>query len=412
MSIRDLLAMPLYASMPVSVCATPSPSQPIGTILLGTVNSLARMISDETNRELARANGREYRERELKNYEEFGAKWKAKRGGEPIVYADDYDDDFFDPNDVPTILHTFEHDERIKPLKVKVAVRRAMEHGYKVKLRNLRKHQTDSITFSTSAYMLLKAARLSDSTSNYRAVIITELRRLRKQGMLTFEATDGGDLVITVLPACLRQQYHRLPLPLPTRSKLALQLLLWFQHARPKKEGSEKRSVSISHLRQIFQHDARLVQAVQRALVVVNAYLRPLSIIDALADELKIKLPGSYSFKVHGADIRFASSTETVMNRKATRRRVIVRERLEEPEAAPAYVPVPTLPDTRPPIYRVPLSRMDDLEDHMEAAGFKPCRFEEFAKLRDPMLIDLRDRLTLQFLGQEKPRRTVQRERL
>lgn len=401
MSARDLLEMPTYATIPVSHCATPSNLQPIDLVIMGTIISIAKMLADEANREQAREHGRAYRERELQNYEEFGARWRARRKGEPYVIADA--DVEYPASDVPTILHTFEYEERIKPLKVRVAVRRAMSEGYKQKLTALRKHRPDAITFRASLYLLLTAARLSNSTSN-RAAIVKGLRRLRKQGLLAFDATDS-DLTITVKPECLRRQYHRLPLPLPTRSKLALQLLLWLQHAKPKPQGKDKRSVSISHLQRLFRHGDRFRQALHRAVATINAYLRPLD-ADALADQLKITLPGSYSFEVTGSNIRFATSTETIMKRKTKRRRVIVRERLEEPAPAPAH------PDTRPPIYRVPLSRMDALEDYMEAAGFQPYRFEAFSRLRDPVLIDLRDRLTLRFLGQDETRRSVHRERI
>jgi hypothetical protein len=240
---------------------------------------------------------------------------------------------------------------------------------------------------------------------------------VRKQGLLTFDV-DGTDLVITVKAVCLRRQYNRLPLPLPTRSKLALQLLLWLQHAKPKPEGKDKRAVSIAHLQRLFRHRARFQQALRRAVAAINQYLRPLDHA-AFADQFKIKLPGSYTFEIIGHNIRFATSTETIMKRKTKTRRMIVRERLDEPAMkAPltATTAKPQAPDKRPPIYRVPLSRMDALEDYLQEAGFEPYQYEQFCRLRDPTLISLRDRLTLRFLGQDRPapatRRSVQRERI
>lgn len=413
LSARDLIWLPTYATIPVSHCATPSDLLPFDLVMMGTIISITRMLRDETNREQARQSGREYREIELKNYEEFGERWKARRRGEHYL-GPDGEDVFGD--EVPTILHTFEGSkERVKPLRVKVAVRRAMAEGYKKGLRQARRHRPSSIMFEASPSLLLKAARLSDSASN-RTALARSLRKLRTQGLLTFETQDTG-IVVTVRGRWLERQYNRLPLPLPTRSKLGLQLLLWLQHAKPKPLGKDKRFVSIAHLMSTklfgYRNRRRFREALSRATATINQYLRPLD-RGGLWNDFKIKLPASYSFAIIDDKIRFATSEETIMKRKQ-RRSKIVRERLDEPKPEPATVieakPRTETVDKRPPIYRVPANRMDALEDYLQEAGFEPYQFEKFSRLREPVLIELRDRLTLRFLGHDgqmiEPRRTA-----
>jgi hypothetical protein len=151
LSARDLIETPAYATIPVSHCAIPSNLQPIDLVILGTIISVAKMLADELNKEQARKRGREYRERELQNYDEFGAQWKARREG---TFHEDFG------HGVPTILHTFENKDRIKPFPVGVSVRRAMSKGYKDALRDARRNRATSITVRTSPYLLLAAARL------------------------------------------------------------------------------------------------------------------------------------------------------------------------------------------------------------------------------------------------------------
>jgi hypothetical protein len=259
-----------------------------------------------------------------------------QRGGEQIRWEQELDDNFRqewrDTNEqrrhgklvgAPVRKHTYDHDydhATYKPDKLKVALRKAGEHGYREAKRELQQERVpDRITVSLSMSQLLDMSGLRITGSNFRQ-LDAALKRLaapvnKMAPLLPCCRYDHGRLRLVVNGGWLNPPYLRVPLPLPPASH-ATALLLFLLSVRAVPSNSKStRFTKLLDLLGIDPHNRQ--RDLTRAIKQVNDYLA--GIPDSVADQLyahKIRLPASYHTQ-GGRFIRFVGVSRPTPEKRA-----------------------------------------------------------------------------------------------
>jgi hypothetical protein len=181
----------------------------------------------------------------------------------------------------PEMYHAHSYKGRYKPIKIKRAMTLAGSMGFRRAEVVAQRTIARAITFGISRSALLRQVGLSRCLDNLTALddalltlsdVIILGNRLRPP--LVSVERRAQMLTITVSGTWVNTQYHRVPLPLPTKSPLATHLLLWTHFIGGVKDESvtKKDSDYESFVQKFGYHSAwRANQAVNRAITASNA---------------------------------------------------------------------------------------------------------------------------------------------
>jgi hypothetical protein len=216
----------LYACIPAPICRDPKSHNltPLQVATMGTLLSLARIVNAAQHFTTAFDNGQSSIQLEGELHEQWRGKWREverarNRGQHPKA---------------PIRRHAHAWKGTFKPMSIKRAMQLAGSQAFRDKLKELRSEDIADVTFDVTRSALVQYVGLKKSGLNLKAVddaltTLTDLINIgnRLRLPLVKVIRRATTMTITVSAAWANEQYHAVPLPLPTRSTLACRLLLW-----------------------------------------------------------------------------------------------------------------------------------------------------------------------------------------
>jgi hypothetical protein len=293
---RDII----FACLPYEICESMRNHDltPFELAVMGTVISMARLAHVENmHLETFHTDGKTGIEAELELHRQHGEDWehvhRMNRDGFSIPTPKRYHD--FDINR-----------PRVKPIKLGKSIKLSGSRRYNDGMARRRTEpKPDVISFETSRYELLNAARLSQATKNRRslddalATLSKPIRLGRRKcyRLLTVEVLPTGRMILHVKGGWLEPQYARVPLPFPTRSVAALGLLLLFRMTY--RDQKEHQSETLRKNLRIEGTAWHCTRALHRAVDILNHSYLPALERDALRNSVRkeIKMPPAFELK-------------------------------------------------------------------------------------------------------------------
>ncbi|MGE5305423.1 MAG: hypothetical protein ACM3TN_19105 [Alphaproteobacteria bacterium] len=167
--------------------------------------------------------------------------------------------------------------------RIRPATRKAGKHGYDATVDKMRRSPAPDLTLNLSPYALLKFGGLSRTPANMQKLERALSRLQQTCGdlgplVLSVRVVPFGRTRVRVSGKWLAPPFGKVPMPLPTRSRVACSLYLFLQTIR---HGSSIRSsISLEALAQRLGIDTNVrwiaQQSLERALATVNQHLRKL----------------------------------------------------------------------------------------------------------------------------------------
>lgn len=332
----------LYACIPAKICGDPRSHDlsPLEVAVMGTLISLARIANAAQQYKKAFKAGKRSIELEGALHQEFKADWRAVKQARKAGHT----------VEAPQRYHAHALKGRYKPIRIKQAMRDAGTIGFRRTMEALRSEPLpDEITFSITRSALVRHVGLSKCIDNLNAIddalmTLADLIRLGnriRQPLVTVDRRSRA-LTITVSGIWANMQYHRVPLPLPTKSPLATHLLLWTHFVGGVKDESvTKKDSDYKAFVQKFGYGSqwRANEAVNRAIDFLNRqYFRKLD--KKALREFGIKAPDALLIVAEEDRFKIVSVTDGTYNfdkaMQSVPKRKIKRERMsDDDENAP-----------------------------------------------------------------------------
>lgn len=314
-------ARAVYGRLPIELVSSAHPDfDPMTLAVVASILTSAALARGDQLHIDALAGGAEKIEAEKEAAEQFKEDWEEtnnrRRSGQAVR--------------APQRYHTFTSKTPFKPKKFRTALKRAGELGYEQRKKELRKRPApETVLIEITKSALLRRVSLSADAKNLNRldVILTKLskplvinRQTRPPLLNSVRRSSSGRLRMNVAGEWLNSQFRKVPLPLPTRSRIATSLYLFLHFIRTGptvKDHISERSLYAKLL--ITSPDVWVRrQSLKRALDVVNQHVAKLDAVELRKHG--IKLPAAFDvLTIDRSHIRFTAIAQPDRNEFSSR---------------------------------------------------------------------------------------------
>ena len=306
----------VYGRLPIELVSSAHPDlDPLTLAVVASILTSAAFARGNQLHADAFAGGAEKIEAEKEAAEQFREDWEEtnnrRRSGQ-AAHA-------------PQRYHTFTSKTPFKPKKFGMALKRAGELGYEQRKKELRKRPAPEIVrIEITKSALLRRAGLSADAKNLGrldSILMTLTKPLvmgdRKRSPLlnSVRKLSSGRLRMNVAGEWLNNQFRKIPLPLPTRSRVATSLYLFLHFIRIGPTVTEHISERSLYAKLLIASPDVWVcrQSLKRALDVVNQHVAKLDAVKLRKHG--IKLPAAFDvLTIDRSHIRFTAIAQPGRN--------------------------------------------------------------------------------------------------